>query len=122
MPNGKQGLFETFYEKAMDVAQRVGPVFGFLMGLCYAVGYGFSWFKGGDKGDFLQMCFGLGFGFLAAGLGRGQKKAAEVYIANEAQKRIEDPEKPNISEVPAINEEMKKQMSDGPTVNLKPKE
>ena len=118
----KGGFIEVVYAKVMDLAQRVGPFFGFLMGGCYGVGYGYSWIKDGDKSDFLQMCFGFGFGFLAAGLGRAQKKQTDMFVASEAEKRL-DPNTPNSakSNVPQIAAEIAEQRAEATVSNRETK-
>ena len=110
----------SLYDKAMDLAQRVGPVFGFMVGFFYAVAYLIYFFGDHDLSNLAQSAFGLGFGFLAAGLGRGQKKAAEIQVkaaamlaASEAEKRIVNPNLPPSSIVPEIQEQIEKQTKEG---------
>jgi hypothetical protein len=110
--NGRAG----WYEKAMDMAQRIGPVFGFLVGLFYSSAYVIYFLKDRDLSNLAQAAFGLGFGFAAAGLGRGQKKQTEIIVASESEKRL-DPKNTLTADsvVPEIQREMVKQSSNRKT-------
>ena len=103
----KTGLFEW----AANLAQRVGPVFGLVMGLCYAGAYAGYWWEDHSGGNFAQVCFGLGFGVFALAIGRSQKKATDIYVASEAEKRIENPALSNTSDVPQIQREIESQQA-----------
>ena len=112
--NGKLGL----YERGLDLAQRVGPVCGGAAGICYAAAYGYPWLLDvlspeaeGSRSDFAQMAFGVGFAFVAMGLGRALKKQSDMFVASEAEKRIQNPALNSMSAVPQIQKEIDKQQS-----------
>ena len=50
--------------------------------------------------------FGLGIGIIA--FGKRSKKAQDMMVTNEAQKRLENPAVPDVSVVPAIQSEIVK--------------
>lgn len=115
MVNGKVGL----YEKGLDLAQRVGPTAGLLGGLFYSAAYAYGFVQDAidsateaSRGDFAQVCFGLAFGAVAAGLGRAQKKATDLYVENEAEKRINSPTLPTQTQIPSLKREIAKQQAD----------
>lgn len=100
----------SLYEKALDLAQRVGPLFGCIMGLCYSGAYASYWFDGHSKGDLAQVFFGLGFAAFALGLGRAVKRATDINVAAQAENRINNPNLSSTSQIPEIQHEIKRQV------------
>ena len=56
--------------------------------------------------------FGLGIGIIA--FGKRSKKAQDMMVTNEAQKRLENPSLPDVSVVPAIQSEIVKLQNGAP--------
>jgi len=79
------------------------------MGLCYAAAYALYALRDKDLGSAAQVFFGLGFASMSLGLGRAVRGLSSLYVANEAEKRIDNPQLPSKSNIPAIAREMDSQ-------------
>lgn len=90
----------------IGLATRVGPLFGCIMGLCYAAAYAIYFLRDSDLGSLAQVFFGLGFAAMSLGLGRAIRGLSSLFVASEAEKRIDSDALTSSSNIPVIQREI----------------